>query len=188
MTKRFWQVQALVAKMQTAAETAVGQRVGEAVPPDDKGWGRVGSVAMLGAIGKLKRKVDVFRSLHETSDERRAASLKFVSKALDPKASASMAELLHEVSVVMNLKMRMDEEHSVMLQQQVRMPLPHHSSPPPSSAALLLSATAHRKPHDRRNVSVPVPNTAGCPAHPGCRMYHVLYVYHRPPQRGVGLR
>jgi hypothetical protein len=30
-----------------------------------------------------------------------------------------MSELLHEVSVVINLKMRMDEEHSVLLQQQV---------------------------------------------------------------------
>ena len=75
----------------------------------EKSWGKKGSVAALGAISKLKRKVGAFRSSHETAEERRTESLKFVAKALDPKSSVSMSELLHEVSVVINLKMRMDE-------------------------------------------------------------------------------
>lgn len=139
------QVQALVAKMQTAAETAVEQRAGEAAQREESGWGRAGSAAVLGALGKLKRRVDVFRSCHESADERRAASLKFVAKALDPKASATTAELLHEVSVVMNLKMRMDEEHSVMLQQQVcnaRALLPLPSIPNPKPVLNLLEPAA----------------------------------------------
>jgi hypothetical protein len=120
------QLQSIVAKMQTAAESAVGQRVVDVSQADEeKMWGKKGSVAALGAIGKLKRKVDVFRSFHETAEERRAESLKFVVKALDPKLSACMSELVHEVSVVINMKMRMDEEHSVLLQQQVHAPFPH---------------------------------------------------------------
>jgi hypothetical protein len=117
------QLQSIVAKMQTSAEAAVGQHIGDAVQPDlkeEKVWGKKGSIiGTLGAISKLKRKVDAFRSSHETAEERRAQSLTFVAKALDPKSSLSMLELLHEVSVVMNLKMKMDEEHSVLLQQQV---------------------------------------------------------------------
>jgi hypothetical protein len=116
------QLQALVAKMHTSAESAAGQRIGDSAQAEaagEKSWGKKGSVAALGAISKLKRKVGAFRSSHETAEERRTESLKFVAKALDPKSSVSMSELLHEVSVVINLKMRMDEVHSVLLQQQV---------------------------------------------------------------------
>ena len=116
------QLQSIVAKMQTTAESAVGGRIGDASQSDvreEKSWGRKGSAATIGAIGKLKRRVEEFRSLRESVEERRAKSLKFVAKALDPKSSVSKSELLHEVSVVINLKMRMDEEHSVLLQQQV---------------------------------------------------------------------
>jgi hypothetical protein len=120
------QLQSIVAKMQTSAEAAVGQHIGDGVEPDlkeEKVLGKKGAIiGTLGAISKLKRRVDAFRSSHDTAEERRAQSLKFVAKALDPKSSISMLELLHEVSVVMNLKMKMDEEHSVLLQQQVRPP------------------------------------------------------------------
>jgi hypothetical protein len=115
------QLQSIVAKLHTAAEKAVVQRVADAgdARQEEKGWGKKGSVGVIGAISKLKRRVGVFRNSHETADERKAESLKFVANALDPKASVPVAQLLHEVSVVMNLKMRVDEEHSILLQQQV---------------------------------------------------------------------
>ena len=177
------QLQSIVAKMQTSAETAVGQRVGDGGEEQPQEAWKKGAIKVLGAVGKLKRKVDVFRGAHETMEERATASRKFVSKALDPKSSASMTELLHEVSVVMNLKMKTDEEHSVLLQQQVG---PH----PPMCNTCLSSrvSSAYRKPHDRCCLSLPLPHSTSSTAHPGSRVHHVLHLHHWTPQRSCLLR
>jgi hypothetical protein len=177
------QLQAIIAKMQTSAETAVGQRVADGEEQSQKAWSK-GAVGMLSAIGKLKMRVDVFREVHETMEERAAESRKFVAKALDPKLSASMAELLHEVSVVMNFKMKMDEEHSVLLQQQVPLPLPSCATP----AHHHPHTAAHREPHDGRRLALPLPHPAGSTAHPRIRVYHVLHLHRWPPHRSRRLR